>query len=359
MSIKSKLIKMYRHRPFWREIKRLKGNRKAFWKEAVKKFEEDKPVHGSLADYKKALYRHRISYEEYMLFEFWRLDEKERREFVTEKEMNCIYRKTIQPDVAWRFRKKDQTLVMFSEFVHRKWMDVEKTSFDSFSEFVSSNDCILKPRAGTYGLGIRKVKKDEPKDMQELYRYCLENNMIVEECVKECEELEAFHPQSLNTIRAFTMSKDGKCELLSAVFRMGMGGNVVDNGGVGGIFTSIDVNTGQILTDAVNNKGVGYYAHPDSGKVIKGSFIPYWDNVIEACKKLTALVSGLVFIGWDLCVLPNGEVELIEANAASSPLPLQAPLKKGIGPRMKVAGEEILGYNPMKLISIWSKSYVD
>jgi hypothetical protein len=38
---------------------------------------------------------------------------------------------------------------------------------------------------------------------------------------------------------------------------------------------------------------------------------------------------------------------------------LQAPLKKGLKPMLNAAGKEILGYDPLKLISIWSKSYVE
>ena len=53
------------------------------------------------------------------------------------------------------------------------------------------------------------------------------------------------------------------------------------------------------------------------------------------------------------------EMELIEANVA--PLVsggLQSPMKVGLKPRLSTLGKAVLGYDPVKLISIWSKSHV-
>lgn len=33
------------------------------------------------------------------------------------------------------------------------------------------------------------------------------------------------------------------------------------------------------------------------------------------CKEASKIVKGAVFTGWDVCVLPSCEIELIEANA--------------------------------------------
>jgi hypothetical protein len=65
-----------------------------------------------------------------------------------------------------------------------------------------------------------------------------------------------------------------------------------------------------------------------------------------------------VFVGWDVCVRQNGEIELIEANAFPGVIGLQTARKQGLKPRLLTKGKEILGYNPLNLISVWSKSYV-
>lgn len=360
MSIKSKLIEIYHHRPIWHEIKQLKEERKDYWEEAVKRFEEEKQVHGSLSEYREALDKNRVAYDEYMLFfQFWRLDKKQWKDYISETEMRCIYRKTVDSSVRGYFFNKAKTLQVFRKYVHRKWISAKDVSFEVFSEFVSSLDCIVKPVYGSLGEGVMKLKKEEPKDLPQLYQYCRENIMIVEEFVTGCEELESFNPPTLNTIRVITISKDGKCEPIAALFRMGRGDQVVDNTSQGGIFVMIDVDSGVTIKEGTDKDGNKYSCHPITGKIITGYRIPLWDKIIEACKELTTMLPEIVFVGWDICLLPNGEVELIEANSTPNVKYIQESLKKGLKPRISALGKEVLGYDPLKLISVWSRSFVN
>ena len=248
----------------FREIKLLRRDRKLLLNDAIRRFKEEKPKQGSLKDYKRALYRHRVFYEEYMhAFEFWRMNEKEREDFISDREMMCIYRKTVQGDVYKTLKNKANTLQLFSNYVHRKWINVSNTTFDVFESFVSSTDCIAKPLRGMKGIGVFKIGKKADKDLKELYSFCCRNNMIIEECVRSCKELEDFHPQSLNTIRVVTISKENKCGLLGAMVRMGVGDSVVDNYSSGGIIAPIDVKTGAVIVEGVDKYGNHYFEHPD------------------------------------------------------------------------------------------------
>ena len=61
----------------YHEIKLLRRERKGMLANAADRFAKEKPEHGDLKDYKRALYRHRVFYGEYMhAFEFWKIDEK-------------------------------------------------------------------------------------------------------------------------------------------------------------------------------------------------------------------------------------------------------------------------------------------
>ena len=249
---------------------------------------------------------------------------------------------------------------MFDRFVHRKWFFAPEAPFSFFCDFVKTTDCLAKRVYGSLGKGIIKISRDDEKNVMELYKYCCENNLVIEECVRSNKELEEFHPQSLNTIRVMTISNGDKCELVGAVFRMGVGDNFVDNSSSGGIYASIDLESGVLLTDGYDNYGNIYQTHPDTAKPIKGFVIPYWNKVREVCKELTSVIPELVFAGWDLNVCDNGEIEFIEVNSAPNVHGgLQTPLKKGLKPKLSAAGKEVLGYDPTKLISIWSKTYVE
>ena len=348
-----------KRRPFVWEIRWRRKERKELLQEANKHFEEERPEHGSLSDYKKALWRHRFTYREYMHgYELWGLNDAQRDEFLSQREMWCIYRKTIHPDVRKCLMDKGLFLKTFSHFVHRRWILAKDVSFEGFVSFVSSNDCIAKPLLGDQGKGIMKLSRSDNKDLDYLYTFFKENNYLLEERIIEIHELEEFHPASLNTIRVVTMSGNGKVEVLGALFRMGAHGNFVDNTHSGGVFAAIDTETGMLLTDGLDLNGRIYPLHPDTGKAIKGYTIPYWDACLAVCSDAALAIPGLFFAGWDICILPGGQVELIEGNSAPDvDGGLQAPLKKGIKKQVQSFGKRLFGFDPLTLVSVWSKSY--
>lgn len=343
----------------YREIMILRADRKRLWADAVKQFEENPPEHGSLKDYKKAMRKHRVDFREYNTYEFWRLSENERQKYLSEKELKCIYRKVVNLETNPWMDNKLMTRLKFGKFMRRDWICPSLSSFDSFSQFISSKDCIVKPWKGSLGKGVFMVKEDDIKDLKNLYDNCIKNGLMVEECVKSCKELEEFHPQSLNTIRVITMSKGNEFRVLSCLLRMGIGGNVVDNAAVGGILAPIDPNTGVIMEDGKDKVGNTYIRHPDSGKVIKGFAIPHWDKVMEACREMMAFIPNKVFAGWDLCILEDGEVELIEVNSGPNIMGSQITHGYGFRPKIQAIGKELLGYDLMKLVSVWSRVYTD
>lgn len=358
-NIKGYIKKFRRLYYMYRELMKMREERKNLWNEAVEKFKEERPEHGSLTDYKHALYRQRVSYDEYMkCYEFWRLDESRRNEFISEKEMRCIYRKMVNLKFDGYCSNKVLLYKLFANYVHREWHFSGSQDFEAFRDFVSSTDCIGKPMRGTLGQGVFVIPKDEDCNWQELYEHCRENNIIVEERLRACAEMEEFHPQSLNTLRVLTISSGGRCELVASELRVGVGDSVVDNVSAGGIFAPIDLVSGAIIGDGSDNAGNRYGVHPNTGKAFKGVVIPHWDEVVAMCKAMTTVVPEMVFAGWDICVLQNGEIEMIEVNSYPNVTGLQTAYHSGLKPKIRTIGKEILGFDPLKLISVWSKSYI-
>ena len=358
-AIRDKIKKLRYPYYVYREIMKKKEERSVLWKDAVRQFDKGTAKHGSLREYKRALYRHRFLYEEYNAYKLWDLDKKRWGEYISDREMQCIYRKVVQINVANCFSDKLDGLEVFAKFVHRRWMNPDAMGFEVFKDLVMSTDCIAKPRRGMKGQGVFFIRKDGDENrIKELYQYCRKNHFIVEERLRASEEIEEFHPQSLNTVRVVTISNKNKVEILDAEFRMGIGENVVDNASCGGILASINVVTGALIENGVDMFGNEYVNHPSTGKAIKGFMIPHWDEIVRVCKEAATVVQGTVFVGWDVCVRQNGEIELIEANAFPGVIGLQTARKQGLKPRLQTKGKEILGYNPLNLISVWSKSYV-
>lgn len=359
-TIKNKLKKRFQY-PYYvyREIMKKQEERRVLWKDAVERFEAGTAKHGNLKEYKRALYRHRFMYEEYDAYGLWDMEENRWGEFISDKEMQCIYRKMVQIDIANCFCDKMKGIEIFAKFVHRRWLDPNAITFEAFKVFVVSMECIAKPRWGMKGKNVFLVqRKEDDKYLYELYQYCRKNHFIIEEYVRACREIERFHPKSLNTVRVLTLSKENKVEILDAEFRMGINDSVVDNASHGGVLASINIETGEFMRNGVDKQGNEYVSHPNSGKMIKGFVIPRWEEIVNVCKEAATIVPNTVFAGWDICVRQNGEIELIEVNAFPGVMGLQTSSQRGLKPRLKEVGEKVLGFNPLKLISVWSKSYV-
>jgi len=340
-----------------RESKIRKNERKRFLSDAEKKFKELDSHLGSLKDYKRLLYKHRFSYDEYLRYKLYSLSRRERNAILSTCEMNSIYRKFVHDKVRKVFVDKTTCLVLFNKWVRRKWCLAKETSYEDFVTLVSSKDCIVKPINGECGKGIFKIKKEDNIDYAALYETCKANDMLIEECVYACEEIERFHPSSLNTIRVVTMSNQDKCAIIGAALRMGVGGSIIDNIGGGGVFVPVEVGTGVIRQNAIDSYGNEYEAHPDTSRLFKGTQIPHWSKVVECVTEASKLVDGALFTGWDICILPSGEVELIEANSAPDIIAIQFVPNYEKKFLIRETGIEMTGLNLLRLTSIWSKSY--
>ena len=132
--------------------------------------------------------------------------------------------------------------------------------------------------------------------------------------------------------RSATMYYEGRCDFLFAALRIG-NEDIVDNFHAGGVAASIDLDTGEIITDAFDAEGNRYEGTPATGKKVKGFVIPYWDQVKHVCEQVTGMIEGVNLVGWDFAITPDG-VDLIEGNAELGHGTMQAPGMPGIADRV-------------------------
>lgn len=338
-----------------KEISTRNKEREVFWAEALQRVKEDGVCYGSLKDYRRMLYKHRFSYDEYVRYRLWALSKRERDNIISCSEMNSIYRKFLDTSVRRIFADKPATLQKFEKYVQRRWLRAKDASYEDFCKLVSTSDCIVKPCGGDCGQGIFKTNKEDTQDLKSLYDKCARQDMIVEECVTACDEIARFHPASLNTLRIITMQNASDFVILGASLRMGAGGSVIDNISAGGISVLVDEKTGEIIMNGYDAKGNEYEKHPTTGEVFKGSVIPYWNNVLDMLKEACHIVPRAFFIGWDLCILPSGEIELIEANALPNLRPTQYAPLYGKKELVRESSERLLNLNLLTLIPVWSR----
>lgn len=272
----------------------------------------------------------RVSMSEYMIFAFYKLPVEEQKKFLTDVEATLLMRPYNCESEPF-LKNKAEFMDKFKKFIHRDWLYIPDSNPEEFMAFLRKHECIaLKPALSSWGIGFRKVCIDDVDDPVEYFNSLIENKYMAEEFLISDNELAKYHPESLNTLRVITFINGDRFEVFGAGLRVGNNGLHVDNAHGGGIFCEIDVKTGKIITDGLDECGNYYEVHPMTNVKFKGQQIPYWDKVIELCHEASKTLPCLHVVGWDVAILPGGELELIEGNHNPGMNIVQAPAKHGV-----------------------------
>ena len=304
--------------------------------EAKENFTQHSYPHGTLSDYIDAFDKHWCSFSEYMYqYEYWKLNEHERSEYVSRMQMIAFYRIVLPSSIKNIFWQKKLFLETFSDYIHRKWIDVNKCKFEDYQRFVSTRDCIVKLGEGCCGVGVYRITSKDIQTQTFVYFEELKRKgALIEECVEGCYELQVFHPKSLNTLRVVTVLHNGVHEILHSFFRVGVGDSVIDNAHAGGLFVQIDIESGRLVTDGISVDGAKLSRHPDSQIEFKGTIIPKWELIKKTVLDAANSLPGLFICGWDVAVTKDGVIEIIEGNHGPDFDVMQSPLKRGYFKRM-------------------------
>ena len=225
------------------------------------------------------------------------------------------------------FIEKYRFLETFSLFVHRKYYNLFELKDDQLETIIYNGKYIFKPMDKYGGRGIYVVSNGEQ------LKGC---KGLLEECISRYDNtLKAFHPESLNTIRVLTISNGGKCVFVGAIFRCGRNGSIVDNASAGGLFANINLENGIINSDGYDKYGAQFVCHPDTNLQFKGTSILGWQNFKIVVEQLTRVVPNVHIVGWDICVLEDGSIEVIEGNIAPDIDMMQMAAQHGLKPNIE------------------------
>ena len=199
------------------------------------------------------------------------------------------------------------------------YIDNEPVSLQDAAERLRNLEgAIIKPSLASHGIGVRKLTvKDGVTniDCMTLPQLFNEygNNFVIQEFVHQHERLAALNPSSVNTIRILTYRSDMEVIPLYAVIRIGREGKEVDNESSGGISTKIN-SDGTLGKYAFSDAKDGRFEKTDSGIVLDGYQIPYFDKAVETVKRCHYQLPFFNLIGWDVSISPEGEPIIIEWN---------------------------------------------
>lgn len=339
----SRLYKNYSKRKMLKSY--ISHEKQEMLREAEEKFKSSgRQLHGDLEDYKKSLDKQLISFNEYEYqYEFWNKTEVQKEEFVSRIGMRVLYRMHRPQEIYALCRNKVSFLRRYRDFIHRDFIVAQEVELEQFADFVSNKDCIAKPIDEVMGRGVFKIVHGEIKDVTALYHICKESNCLIEDCISGCDEIQEFHPQSLNSIRVVTIASDKKSKVFGAFLRIGRGESVVDNAHAGGVFAQINVDTGIIESEGISTDGERFELHPDTNKKIKGYRIPRWEEIKRFCIEASLFVPNTFIVGWDVVINKKGDLELLEGNGGPDFDVMQSPLKVGVKGKLQHDLVDIFG----------------
>lgn len=299
-----------------------------------------------------------FSHDDYFDFEFYNKEPAVRETFLDEKLRLHIYKVCADKEYRGLFKNKPTFNEKFAEFIHRDWVDATTCTFEEFKAFAEKHDrFFVKPlgRCGGRGAHIMETGSDT---MENLFHQCQLEGVLCEEIIVQHDSLASFNASTLNTVRVLTvLDGDNVPHVLLGVARFGRSGNVVDNFHGGGVGAIVDVDTGIVISEAINQSHIRRPIHPDSKLPINGFKYPEWEKIKETAKRAALVVPQIRNIGWDFAVNKNGDVEIVEGNSRSGFDILQSPDQIGrkflydpyLAELEKLAGVEPLVREPVKI----------
>lgn len=274
-----------------------------------------------------------VGFDEYIMYHFENRDFEDRRQFVPSRERALYCERLNKRENQMVFDDKGMTYEVFGKYFHRDltevvgWKDASKKAFAAFVE--KHPRFIIKPFNGGNGKGIKIIDSKQMgsfAQMCEVLKKDYPSGFVAEELIIQAKELAAVHPESVNTLRVFTIRFDDRVEFLPFAWRVGRGKSCVDNGGSGGIFCACD-DDGVVYATA-DEKGRFYDVHPDTKHPLIGFQVPRFEEAKELAKELAMVVPSNRYCGWDLALTENGWV-MQEGNWQGGVVAFQCPMQKG------------------------------
>ena len=232
------------------------------------------------------------------------------------------------------FNKARTYLFLHDYFKRDAAVLTSKRDYPEFLNFVKKHPVFVKKTTeSSFGKGVEKLDVSGwPENrLQELFDgfFVGPSELLLEELVLQSDEMAKYNASSVNTVRVITfITRDGIIAPFSFL-KTGRDGSFVDNGGAGGILVGIDSSKGELVTDGIDEKGIVYLKHPDTGIPFMGGILPEWDKAISLCCELALKMPSVKMVGWDIAHSNNGWV-LIEANERSQIIGPQLSFQIGI-----------------------------
>lgn len=252
------------------------------------------------------------SIRDYFELRFFEKPHRERKTYFTSKDARWFNFRVNGAENVLKYRDKIFMYQALDQFIKREQLFCPPRSYAEFEGFIQRHGKVLYKKSNTYfGTGI-ELWSANGMDIRKLYERALNEPAILDELVVQHPDISRLNPDTVNTVRIYTLMIKGTCHFIAADFHMGRAGQLIDNIENGGLSACIDLKTGALLGAAYDLRRRSYMIHPDTGVKITGFILPNWTEVLHFTEEC-ARACPLAAVEWDLAIRENDCV-LIEAN---------------------------------------------
>lgn len=251
---------------------------------------------------------------DYLNYEFYKRTFKEKSRYATIRTQDSFYKKVSPEKYKKVFTVKPNFLKKFSQYTRRDFLLPAESSVDELDAFLQRNSVFMqKPLDGIGGHGVKKIHSENIDNTKEYFDYLVQNRLFIEQYVIQHDKMSELCSRSVNTVRIMTSSTSGTPEIIFAGLRVGNGSCDIDNFHGGGMGVMINLETGELIGEAIDKELNHFAQHPVSGVKFDGYQLPYWNEVKNMCLEAALIEPRIMVIGWDVAITTDGPV-FIEAN---------------------------------------------
>lgn len=271
--------------------------------------------------------------EDYFIYQLYRKTPAERKQIMTGKQARTFEHEMNDEQESMALGDKRTFNNRFCAFTRRDFLYLYRATPEEFSSFCRKHpDFMLKKNWLCEGQGVRRCHLSGEQEIDAFFQ---ENkgDALVEELIVQHPEMNALHPQSVNTVRVSTLFAHGKAHIIAAALRVGTGENCTDNLHNAGIACPVNLSDGSVNGCGYDKAAHEYENHPDTGISLQGFRIPNWKSVTETVVSAAEEIPTVRWIGWDVAITEDGCL-IVEGNTNQAVDLIQMG-QEGIWPKIK------------------------
>jgi len=274
-------------------------------------------------------FKYQAAFYDYLEFEFYKLNRKQRKTYLTSGKNNQIVKKYNNKDYWHILDNKNEFNDYFKKYLNRDYLKPNSTK-KQFDSFIKNKDkIIIKPIDGIGGEGIKIVSTKEKNLYEKTKIY------LLEEVIIQHDDLNKLYGKSINSIRMFTFYDGKKVHLLQSILKIG-NNSVTDNFSSGGMYAFLN-DDGVVITPFIDKDDNIYEYHPISKEKLLGFKVPLFDKAVKTILSAAKEIPEIAYIGWDVAIT-NDNISVIEGNSYPGVFQIKPSFNKdktGILPKYK------------------------